>query len=103
MRGGRRPHPCEPPHLLLPDGKEIDLGRVGDVKAVDPEPLRLLQDNGFVPVLAPLGVGPQGELLNINADLVAGEVAAALNAVKVIFLSDVPAIPRAGRAAHFGE
>ena len=77
---------------ILPDGKEIDLGRVGDVKAVDAEPLRLLQDNGYVPVLAPLGVGPHGELLNINADLVAGDVAAALKAVKLIFLSDVPAI-----------
>ena len=77
---------------VLPDGKEIDLGRVGDVKTVNPDPLRLLQDNGFVPVLAPLGAGPHGELLNINADLVAGEVAAALHAVKMIFLSDVPAI-----------
>jgi acetylglutamate kinase len=77
---------------VLPDGKEIDLGRVGDVKAVDVEPLRLLQNHGFVPVLAPLGSGPDGELLNINADLVAGEVAAALNAVKLIFLSDIPAI-----------
>ena len=83
---------------VLPDGKEIDLGRVGDVKAVDPEPLRLLQDNGFVPVLAPLGAGPHGELLNINADLVAGDVAAALNAVKVIFLSDVPGLR--GRDGH---
>jgi acetylglutamate kinase len=77
---------------VLPDGKEIDLGRVGDVQAVNPDPLRLLQDNGFVPVLAPLGAGPRSELLNINADLVAGEVAAALHAVKLIFLSDVPAI-----------
>jgi acetylglutamate kinase len=77
---------------VLPDGKEIDLGRVGDVKSVNPDPLRLLQDNGFVPVLAPLGAGPHSELLNINADLVAGEVAAALHAVKMIFLSDVPAI-----------
>src|SRR5262249_24764361 len=85
IRPRRRTH-------LLPDGKEIDLGRVGDVKAVDHEPLRLLQDNGFVPVLAPLGAGPHGELLNINADLVAGDVAAALSAVKVLFLSDVPGI-----------
>jgi acetylglutamate kinase len=77
---------------VLPDGREIDLGRVGDVQAVNPDPLRLLQDNGFVPVLAPLGAGPHSELLNINADLVAGEVAAALHAVKMIFLSDVPAI-----------
>ena len=79
-------------HHVLPDGREIDLGRVGDVKAVDPEPLELLREHGFVPVLAPLGIGPQGELLNINADLVAGDVAAALGAVKVIFLSDVPGI-----------
>jgi acetylglutamate kinase len=79
-------------HHVLPDGREVDLGRVGDVKAVDPEPLELLQEHGFVPVLAPLGIGPQGELLNINADLVAAEVAAALGAVKVIFLSDIPGI-----------
>jgi acetylglutamate kinase len=77
---------------VLPGGKEIDLGRVGDVETVNPDPLRLLQDNGFVPVLALLGAGPRSELLNINADLVAGEVAAALHAVKMIFLSDVPAI-----------
>jgi acetylglutamate kinase len=79
-------------HHVLPDGREIDLGRVGDVKAVDPEPLELLQEHGFVPVLAPLGIGPQGELLNINADLVAADVAVALGAVKVIFLSDIPGI-----------
>jgi len=85
IQASRRTH-------VLPDGREIDLGRVGDVKSVNPDPLRLLQDNGFVPVLAPLGAGPHSELLNINADLVAGEVAAALHAVKMIFLSDVPAI-----------
>jgi acetylglutamate kinase len=88
-------------HHVLPDGRDIDLGRVGDVKAMDPEPLELLQEHGFVPVLAPLGIGPKGELLNINADLVAGEVAAALGAVKVIFLSDVPGIRgRDGRLLH---
>jgi acetylglutamate kinase len=85
-------------HHALPDGREIDLGRVGDVKAVDPEPLELLQEHGFVPVLATLGIGPQGELLNLNADLAAADVAAALGAVKVIFLSDVPGIR--GRDGH---
>jgi acetylglutamate kinase len=85
IRANRRAH-------VLPDGRTIDLGRVGDVKAVDPAPLELLQEHGFVPVLAPLGIGPQNELLNINADLVAGEVAGALGAVKVIYLSDVPGI-----------
>jgi len=88
-------------HHVLPDGREIDLGRVGDVKAVDPEPLELLQEHGFVPVLAPLGIGPQGELLNINADLVAADVAAALGAVMVIFLSDIPGIHgHDGRVLH---
>ena len=88
-------------HHVLPDGREIDLGRVGDVKAVDPEPLELLQEHGFVPVLAPLGIGPQGDLLNINADLVAADVAAALGAVKVIFLSDIPGIHgHDGRVLH---
>ena len=92
IRADRRRH-------VLADGREIDLGRMGDVKAVDPEPLEMLQEHGFVPVLAPLGIGPQGELLNINADLVAGDVAAALGAVKVIFLSDVPGIR--GRDGRF--
>ncbi len=88
-------------HHVLPDGREIDLGRVGDVKSVDPEPLELLQEHGFVPVLAPLGIGPQGELLNINADLVAADVAAALGAVMVIFLSDIPGIHgHDGRVLH---
>src|SRR5215468_11228299 len=64
IRADRRRH-------VLPDGREIDLGRVGDVKTVDPAPLELLQEHGFVPVLAPLALGPEGELLNINADLVA--------------------------------
>src|SRR5215510_479175 len=85
IRATRRVH-------ILPDGREIDLGRVGDVKTVDPAPLELLQEHGFVPVLAPLGLGPEGELLNINADLVAGDVAASLGALKVIFLSDISGI-----------
>jgi acetylglutamate kinase len=91
IRADRRRH-------VLPDGREIDLGRVGDVKVVNTEALELLQDHGFVPVVAPLGIGPQGELLNINADLVAGDIAAALGARKVIFLSDVPGIR--GRDGH---
>src|SRR5262249_48194916 len=85
IRATRRVH-------VLPDGREIDLGRVGDVKTVDPAPLELLQEHGFVPVLAPLGLGPGGELLNINADLVAGAVAASPGAVKVIFLSAISGI-----------
>jgi len=73
-------------------GEEIDLGLVGEVETVTAEPIRLLEDRGFVPVIAPVGVGARGETYNINADLVAGEVAAALGAEKLIHLTDVQGI-----------
>jgi acetylglutamate kinase len=76
----------------LPSGQEVDIGLVGEVEAVDPAPIRLLEDNGFIPVIAPVGVGPAGETYNINADLVAGDVAAALGAEKLIHLTDVQGI-----------
>lgn len=85
IRARRRPH-------RLPDGEEVDIGLVGEVEAIDPEPIRLLEEHGFVPVIAPVGVGPAGESYNINADLVAGEVAAALRAEKLIHLTDVQGI-----------
>src|SRR5919199_29287 len=71
LRAPRRPH-------RLPSGEEVDRGLVGRVEAVNPEPIRLLEESGFIPVIAPVGVGRNGETYNINADLVAGEVAAAL-------------------------
>jgi len=74
------------------DGTLADIGLVGEVEAVDPEPIRLLEEHGFIPVIAPIGVGPGGETYNINADLVAGEIAAALAAEKLIHLTDVPGI-----------
>src|SRR5262245_46540423 len=76
----------------LPSGEEVDIGLVGSVQMVDPAPLRLLENDGFVPVIAPVGVGADGETYNINADLVAGEVAAALGAEKLIHLTDVQGI-----------
>jgi acetylglutamate kinase len=76
----------------LPTGEEVDLGLVGEVEEVNTEPIRLLEDNGFIPVIAPVGVGRAGETYNINADLVAGEVAAALGAEKLIHLTDVQGI-----------
>jgi acetylglutamate kinase len=74
------------------DGQEVDIGLVGEVEAVSTEPIRLLEERGFVPVIAPVGVGSRGETYNINADLVAGEVAAALGAEKLIHLTDVQGI-----------
>src|SRR5918994_2946234 len=75
-----------------PAGDDVDIGLVGEVEAVDAEPIRLLEERGFVPIIAPVGVGAHGETYNINADLVAGEVAAALGAEKLIHLTDVQGI-----------
>jgi acetylglutamate kinase len=76
----------------LPTGEDVDIGLVGEVEAVSVEPIRLLEERGFIPVIAPVGVGAHGETYNINADLVAGEVAAALGAEKLIHLTDVQGI-----------
>jgi len=73
-------------------GEEVDIGLVGAVEHVNTEPIRLLEEQGFIPVIAPVGVGTKGETYNINADLVAGEVAAALGAAKLIHLTDVQGI-----------
>ncbi len=70
----------------------IDIGRVGKVKEVNPHVIVTLMENGFLPVLAPVGVGPEGEAFNINADLVAGAVAGALKAEKVIYLTDIEGV-----------
>jgi acetylglutamate kinase len=70
----------------------IDLGLVGEVSAIDPQIIDGLKQNGFIPVISPIGVGPQGETLNINADFVASAVASALKAEKLLLLTDVPGI-----------
>jgi len=70
----------------------IDIGLVGKVKAVNTELIVSLAQNGFIPVIAPTGIGAQGETYNINADIVAGEVAAALKAEKLLLLTDVAGV-----------
>ncbi|HEB70877.1 MAG TPA: acetylglutamate kinase [Desulfobulbus sp.] len=82
---GKADDPNRPPEL-------IDLGRVGEVTRVDPEILRTLDVQDFIPVIAPVGVGEDGQAFNINADLVAGAIAAELNAVKLILLTDVEGV-----------
>src|SRR5512137_101703 len=72
--------------------EEIDIGFVGEVIKVDTAILDTLQEGGFIPVIAPIGVGSAGESYNINADLVAGRVAAALGAEKLILLTDVAGV-----------
>ncbi|RJX33933.1 MAG: acetylglutamate kinase [Desulfarculus sp.] len=66
----------------------IDLGLVGEVDKVDAQVLHALEHGNFIPVIAPVGVGPEGQSLNINADLVAAAVASRLRAAKLILLTD---------------
>jgi acetylglutamate kinase len=74
----------------------VDIGFVGDVVEVNPAILVALEKGGFIPVIAPIGVGRDGESYNINADLVAGRVAAALGAEKLILLTDVSGVKSKG-------
>ncbi|MEW5949592.1 MAG: acetylglutamate kinase [Thermodesulfobacteriota bacterium] len=70
----------------------IDAGMIGEITAVDAAVLKALEDSRFIPVIAPIGVGAEGESYNINADFVAGAVAGALKAAKLILLTDVPGV-----------
>jgi acetylglutamate kinase len=70
----------------------IDIGAVGEVDAIQPGVIESLDRGGFIPVIAPVGVGAAGETYNINADLVAGKVAGALRAEKLVLLTDVEGI-----------
>ncbi len=70
----------------------VDIGYVGNVEHVNTELIEVLLANGFIPVIAPTGVGNSGETYNINADSVAGEIAGALKAEKLLVLTDVRGI-----------
>jgi acetylglutamate kinase len=70
----------------------IDIGMVGEIVGINPLIIDSLDDNKFIPVIAPVGVGLQGETYNINADLVAGEVAESLHAEKLILMTDVEGV-----------
>jgi acetylglutamate kinase len=76
---------AEPPEI-------IDLGKVGEVEKINPEVIIALERERVIPVIAPVGVGPEGDSYNINADLVAGAMAAALRAEKLILLTDVEGV-----------
>ena len=70
----------------------IDIGMVGEVKAINPGVIEVLEKENFITVIAPVGVGEDGETYNINADLVAGKIASALKAEKLILLTDVEGV-----------
>lgn len=70
----------------------IDIGMVGEITSVDNEVLMSLVQSGFIPIIAPVGAGKEGETYNINADLVAGHLAASLSARKLILLTDTQGV-----------
>ncbi|HET9962762.1 MAG TPA: acetylglutamate kinase [Nitrospiraceae bacterium] len=74
------------------DDEEGDFGLVGDVQSVDPTLLLKLQEDHYIPIIAPIGTDREGNTYNINADLVAGAIAAALKAEKLVMLTDVKGI-----------
>lgn len=78
------------PETLAPE--IIDIGLAGEVEKINPEIVAYNARGNFIPVIAPVGCGPNGETFNINADLVAGEIAAALKAEKLILLTDVTGV-----------
>ncbi|MEE4355575.1 MAG: acetylglutamate kinase [Desulfococcaceae bacterium] len=75
----------KPPEILDP-------GLVGEVTHVDPDIINTLTEKGFIPIIAPVGTGDEGETYNINADLVAGKVAQALNAGRFVLMTDVDGV-----------
>lgn len=81
-----------PPEKVNGSDLVVDLGYVGDIVQVNPGVLQTLSSQGYIPVISSVAVGQDGESLNINADHVAGELAAALSAEKLILLTDVEGI-----------
>jgi len=82
--------------MLLPSkdngGEMLDIGQVGEVASIDPEIVTMLETREFIPVIAPIGVGENGESFNINADLVAGKLAEILKAEKLVLLTNTPGV-----------
>ena len=84
-------------HKLLIEDKDnpskmIDIGQVGQITSIDPSIINFLDSGDFIPVVAPIGVGEDGETYNINADLVAGKLAEILGAEKLILLTNTPGV-----------
>lgn len=78
--------------LMTKDGREIDLGLVGEPVQVTPNVLEALEKSGMIPVVAPIAFGANGETFNVNADTAAGAIAAACKAVRLLMLTDVAGV-----------
>ncbi len=73
-------------------GKMLDIGLVGEIRSIDSHIISFLDSGDYIPVIAPIGVSPEGETLNINADLVAGKLAEVLGAEKLVLLTNTPGV-----------
>lgn len=73
---------------------EFDYGYVGDITEIDPKPIEKVLEEGYIPVIATVGIDAEGQVYNINADTAAAEIAAALGAENIITLSDIPGLLR---------
>ncbi len=73
-------------------GDVIDIGQVGQITKIDPSLIAFLDSGDFIPVIAPIGVGEEGETYNINADVVAGKLAEVLKAEKLVLLTNTPGV-----------
>ena len=78
--------------LDAPAGDLIDVGQVGEITSIDPSLISFLDKGDFIPVIAPIGVGKDGETYNINADVVAGKLAEILKAEKLVLLTNTPGV-----------
>ena len=82
--------------LLMPSREKptelLDIGQVGEIESIDPGVIDSLEQGGFIPVVAPIGVGTDGLSYNINADLVAGKLAEVLHAEKLVLLTNTPGV-----------
>ena len=82
--------------LLMPNRDNpadlLDIGQVGDITSIDPSLISFLDSGDFIPVIAPIGVGEDGESYNINADVVAGKLAEILRAEKLVLLTNTPGV-----------
>lgn len=78
--------------LSTPEQDKIDIGQVGEIDSMDCTLIKQMAAAGYIPVVAPIGVGEQGEAFNINADLVAGRLAQELNAEKLVLMTNITGV-----------
>ncbi len=88
-------------HYEAVDGKETDIGYVGEIKQINTKLIEILSKDEYIPVIAPIGIGEDGHSYNINADTVAGEIAAALKAEKLMLLTDTEGVKKENNSDEF--